>query len=295
MKLAGELERLTSHKSREASASIDHARREPPRSLALRIPGQDGFTMIEALIGVALMGLILAILAGVTANWIPNWRAGFARIQTADLAALALDRLTADIAAAEFISPIGQDRPLFYGSASEVTFVRTPFGPKPTTGPAPTGLEIVRYADSDSEGGLVRSRIPFSPESSVGASASDFEFSDSSLLLRTPFKVSFGFAGPDRVWADDWTNSAVLPAAVRISLRNANSGQLLAVSTATLIHINAPAACASSAADAQCLDSSGKPVQRQPAPGSTPAAPGTPGAPAAPGAAPDPSAAGRML
>ncbi len=256
--------------------------------LARRTLPQDGFTLIEALIGVALMGLILSLLAAVTANWIPNWRAGFARIQTADLAGLALDRLTADIAAAEFIAPIGQGKPLFYGSTSAVTFVRSPLGPKPTNGPAPTGLEIIRFADSDEEGGLVRSRIPFAPESSTGVSTPDFEFSDSSLLLRAPFKVTFGFAGPDRIYADDWSNATALPSAVRISVRNANSGQLLAVSTATLIHVNAPAACVSNAADAGCVDTSGKPVQ-QPTPSPSP----TPGA--APAANPGQPAAGSVL
>jgi len=72
--------------------------------------GRDGFTLFEALVAVALMGLILSILATVTAQWIPNWRAGFSRLQTTELAGLALDRLTADFAAAEYIAPIGQIR-----------------------------------------------------------------------------------------------------------------------------------------------------------------------------------------
>jgi general secretion pathway protein J len=205
---------------------------------------QDGFTLFEALVGVALMGLILSILATVTAQWIPNWRAGFARIQTAELAGAALDRLTADLAAAEVIAPIGGQPPLFYGSASAVTFVRSPVGPRPTTGPAPTGLEIIRFADSAAEGGLVRSRTPFLPETSARASLPDFEFSDASLLLRAPFRVSFAFAGRDRVWKDDWIDAATTPSAVRITIRNGASDEILAMSTATLIHINAPASCA---------------------------------------------------
>jgi general secretion pathway protein J len=219
--------------------------------------------MFEALIAVALTGLILSILATVTAQWIPNWRAGFGRLQTADLAGLALDRLTSDLAAAEFIAPIGQVKPLFIGSASEVTFVRSPMGPRPTNGPAPTGLEIIRYADSADEGGLVRSRVPFSPQSAAGATAPDFEFSDASLLLRAPLRASFGFAGRDRVWTESWSNEASLPSAVRITLRNAVSDEILAVSTATLVHINAPAECATSAANTSCLENDGK---RAPAP-----------------------------
>lgn len=230
-----------------------------------------GFTLIEALIGVALMGLILSILAVVAAQWIPNWRAGFARLQSADLAGLALDRLTADLAAAEFIAPIGQEHPLFYGSAGAVTFVRSQLGPKPASGPAPTGLEIIRFADSPDAGGLVRFRTPFTAENSTGAASADFEFSDQNLILRAPFKVSFGFAGPDRAWNDDWSNARTLPTAVRVTVRSANSDQILAISTATLIHVDAPAACASNSAESKCLDNGGKTAPEPPRPLDQPA------------------------
>ena len=223
-----------------------------------RVAGQDGFTLFEALIAVALMGLILSILATVTAQWVPNWRAGFGRLQTADLASLALDRLTADFAAAEFIAPIGQVKPLFIGSASEVTFVRSPIGPRPTNGPAPTGLEIIRYAESADQDGLIRSRVPFTPLTAIAASSPDFEFSDASLLLRAPLKVSFGFAGRDRVWTESWSDEMSLPSAIRITVRNGASDEILAVSTATLVHINAPALCAKGPASELCPEADGK-------------------------------------
>ncbi|MGA2637528.1 PulJ/GspJ family protein [Methylocella sp.] len=243
-----------------------------PHNLARGALPRDGFTLFETLIAVALTGLILSILSAITAQWIPNWRAGFTRLQTADLASLALDRLTSDLAAAEFVAPIGQQRPLFYGSASAVTFVRSPLGPRPSKGPAPTGLEIVRFADSADAGGLVRSRVPFSPENGASAGADDFEFSDASLLLRAPLHVSFDFAGHDRVWTDSWSDQTVLPSAVRITLRNANSDQVLAISTATLAHITAPGACALKSATSQCLENKEKSAP-EPAPGADQAAP----------------------
>ena len=35
-----------------------------------------GFTLLEALVATALMGLILAALATITAQWLPNWDRG---------------------------------------------------------------------------------------------------------------------------------------------------------------------------------------------------------------------------
>ncbi len=219
-------------------------------------PRQDGFTLFEALVAVALMGLILSILAVVTAQWVPHWRAGFQRLQQAELARLALDRIVADLSAAEFIAPIGSQQILFYGSASTVTFVRSPVGPRPSRGPRPTGLEIIRFSTSAEEGGLVRARSPFTPETSVSVNTDDFEFSDASLLLRAPLQVSFGFAGPDRAWNDNWSSGSMLPAAVRVTVRNQASGELLSVSTATRVHINAPASCVTAKADSHCLEPS---------------------------------------
>jgi general secretion pathway protein J len=264
---------MKARRGRRASAVAEGARGIFRRN---GFAAQDGFTLFEALIAVALMGLILSILATVTAQWIPNWRAGFGRLQTAALAGLALDRLTSDLAAAEFIAPIGQVKPLFFGSATEVTFVRSPIGPRPTRGPAPTGLEIIRYADSADQGGLVRSRIPFSPLTAAAANSPDFEFSDASLLLRAPLKVSFGFAGRDRIWTESWSDETTLPSAVRITLRNAASDEILAISTAALVHINAPADCATGAANTPCLENDGKTAPPPPAPTDQPAAPPAP-------------------
>ena len=63
-----------------------------------------GFTLLEALVAMALMGLILAALATITAQWLPNWNHGIARVQRNEQVALGLERLAADLAAAEFIS-----------------------------------------------------------------------------------------------------------------------------------------------------------------------------------------------
>jgi general secretion pathway protein J len=198
-----------------------------------------GFTLLEALVAVALMGVLLATLATVTAQWMRNWKAGFDRVERADLLGLGLDRIVADLAAAEYVSPVGENaRPLFDGTPSSVTFVRSAIGPN-----ASAGLEIVRLGETDDarDRVLVRARVPFVP---VTAQALDeLEFTNPIVLVRPPFHVSFAFAGRDRIWQETWHDVLQLPDAVRVTVRNAATDQILPVSTATLLNVNAPAEC----------------------------------------------------
>lgn len=202
---------------------------------------EGGFTLLEALIAVALMGVLLATLATLTGQWIPAWKAGFDRVQRADLLGLGLDRIVADVGAAEFISPGGENaRLLFDGTPSSVTFVRSAIGPN-----ASVGLEIVRIAETDAERGrvLVRSRAPFVPVTITDADTGELEFTNPIILVRPPFYASFAFAGRDRVWQESWHDASQLPNAVRVTVRNARTDEILPVSTATVLNLNAPAEC----------------------------------------------------
>jgi prepilin-type N-terminal cleavage/methylation domain-containing protein len=63
--------------------------------------GEAGFTLIEVLLATLLMTVILAALATVTAQWLPNWNRGMAHVQRAERLAIGLDRIVADLAVAE--------------------------------------------------------------------------------------------------------------------------------------------------------------------------------------------------
>ena len=198
-----------------------------------------GFTLIEALISTVLMVMIFGALAVVTAQWMPNWNRGFVRVQRTELAARGLERIVADLTAAEFLPPTGDAKgPLFDGAALSVIFVRSALGPN--TRP---GLEFVRIGETADDRGLamVRTRTPFVPLA-LGA-FDQVKFSDPVVLMRAPFRVSFAYAGPDRIWQDSWRGAAKLPNAIRVTLRDAATAQPLAISTAAIIHINAPADC----------------------------------------------------
>ncbi len=202
--------------------------------------GIAGFTLIEALIATALMAAILTALATVTAQWLPNWNRGFARVQRSEMVALGIERVVADLAAAEFI-PIGRGtrEPFFEGAELSVVLVRSAIGPN--TRP---GLEIVRIAEVAGDGGpmLVRTRARFVPII-LGVNDRDpIPFADPVVLLRPPYRVSFSYAGADRVWQTTWHAARALPRAIRVTLRDA-TGRILAGSTATSVHSEWPVQC----------------------------------------------------
>lgn len=213
-------------------------------------PGDEaGFTLIEVLMATLLMTVILAALATVTAQWLPNWNRGMARVQRAERLAIGLERTLADLSVAEMI-PAGGDsrRPLFEGSELSVTFVRTAVGPG-----ARPGLEIIRLIEKADEQGLalVRERAAFAPMSADA----QIRFADQVVLTRAPFRVTFAYAGADRVWQPTWRGQMELPGMIRVSVRDGTTGQVLAVSSAALVHINAPAECARSKSPTVCLAS----------------------------------------
>ena len=213
-----------------------------------------GFTLIEVLVATLLMTMILAGLATVTAQWMPNWNRGMARVQRAERLALGLDRIAADLAVAEMV-PINSDAkvPLFEGSELAVTFVRTAVGPNMRP-----GLEIVRLVEkADSQGlALVRERAPFVPM----AGDAQIRFADQVVLVRAPFRVTFSFAGPDQVWQPEWRGQMQLPEKIRIAVRNSTTGQLLGMSSASIVHADAWAECARAKNVTTCLTARLKPV-----------------------------------
>jgi general secretion pathway protein J len=211
-------------------------------------PGDEaGFTLIEVLMATLLMTVILAALATVTAQWLPNWNRGMARVQRAERLAIGLERALADLSVAEMI-PVNGDsrRPLFEGSELSVTFVRTAVGPNTLP-----GLEIIRLTErADDQGlALTRERAPFAPQ----PSDAQIRFVDRVVLIRAPFRVTFAYAGADRVWQPNWLGQMQLPSLIRVAVRDSASGQILAVSSAATVHVNAPAECARASSPIACL------------------------------------------
>jgi general secretion pathway protein J len=206
-----------------------------------------GFTLIEMLIATMLMGLILAALATVTAQWLPNWDRGMARLQRDERFAFGLSRVVADLSVAELVPASNATHVvLFDGAELGVTFVRTAVGPN--THP---GLEVVRFREASDRAGpqLIRESALYTP-SDRGAL---LRFADPMALMGPPFRVTFAYASADGVWHPTWQNSVELPRSVRITVRDGLTQQTLALSTAALVHVDTPAECAKAGNVEQCL------------------------------------------
>jgi general secretion pathway protein J len=215
--------------------------------------GEAGFTLIEVLMATLLMTVILAALATVTSQWLPNWNRGMARVQSSERLAMGLDRIVADLAVAKMM-PINGDAkaPLFEGTELAVTFLRTAVGPN-----ARPGLEIIRLVEkADSQGlAMVRERATFTPR----PSDAQIRFADQVVLIRSPLRVTFSYAGPDHVWQPEWRGQMELPDMVRVTVRDGTTGQVLAVSRAATVHVNAPAECVRAKNSTTCLTARLKP------------------------------------
>lgn len=206
---------------------------------------QSGFTLIESLVAMVLMGLLISTLLAITSQWLPNWDRGLRRIQRSESLSVALERISADIAAAEFIRPDGQSKSvLFDGSDTSITLARSSLGPNRSR-----GLDVVRIAEAADRDGmaLTRTRAAFAP-----GDASTQNFADPVVLLQAPYRTAFAYAGADRIWQPSWRNAERLPTAVRVTIRDATSGSAMSVSRIAIIHVSAPAESVCSSANNPC-------------------------------------------
>lgn len=210
-----------------------------------------GFTLLEALIATAMMGMILAALATITRQWLPNWNRGVARVHGNEQLARAMERVSDDLSMATFISSGHSDkRPFFDGLETSVTFVRPSLGPN-----SGVGLEFVRFAEVADEGGplLVRTYSSFFPNSQRIPEMAVRVRADPAVLLKRPYRILFAYAGADRAWHTSWRSQPLLPEVVRLTI--GNSSTAASFSTVVPIHARLSVDCMTAQNPNDCLAS----------------------------------------
>ena len=122
---------------------------------------------------------------------------------------------------------------------ARLLLVRTALGPN-----VGIGLDVVRIGETAEQGGLVtvRTRAAFGPLPPGVSPSAQIQVSDPVVLQRPPFRLSFTYAGPDRIFRDSWHDADNLPAAIMLTVRDARSERVLSVSTATPVHVEGPGA-----------------------------------------------------
>ena len=142
-------------------------------------------------------------------------------------------------------------QPLFDGDELAVRFVRTAIGPN--TRP---GLEVVRISTMSDDRGvaLVRARTPFVPLPESGQTPRSGEFLGSGGAHARALSGDVFLRRPRSYVAQQLARRrSILPIAIRVLVRDAATQRTLAVSTATLLHVNAPAECARAKVAKDCL------------------------------------------
>jgi general secretion pathway protein J len=203
-----------------------------------------GFSLVEALVTLALTGMMLAAIGALTGQWLPAWRHGFAGAQRLEALDLAVQRLAADIAAAKPVTASGAfATPLFIGGPDAIVFVRQAIGPA-----AGEKLEWIRVAQQDNV--FARARSPYAPTADDHAQPM---FADPVEIARGAYRFRFSYAGPDHAWAADWIGRATLPVAVRIDVFDASAAAPLPLSTTVALRVDAPASCVGQASIESCV------------------------------------------
>ncbi len=218
---------------------------------------QQGFTLIEVLVYLALAASILAALAGGTFVVRRSAQAVVASSERLEMLDLGLQAFADDIARIERMTTGSPDAPhyLFSGGRDQVTYV---LADRPR--PAASTLMLVRLTvRQDPQGAaLVRERAAFDATSGQPLEP----WGDATTLFSGPYRIAFAYRGTvgghDGEWLDQWTNPRRLPGQVRLTIIDRLSGKTAVPSLAVALLIGAEPVCADPATAGCTLPTAGE-------------------------------------
>jgi general secretion pathway protein J len=210
----------------------------------LRLQAREaGFTLIELMVSLTILGVILALLAGALRVISKNWEANTDRIETLDMLSRAADILRRDAAGLQrVVTTSGGAAPsyVFTGAEDHLSFV-TLEPPYPTaSGPYFVDYSLARNGPAVE---LIRARALYRKgmESFPGATpANRVRLAEGSYRYRFAYAdKSIGTAG----WRSSWPDRLRLPDLIRLQVVDARSNAPVGASLVVAVRADAELGC----------------------------------------------------
>lgn len=191
--------------------------------------GQRGFTLLELLIALAIVGALLAIAFGGLRVALAAWRQGEDRAEAYQhvrgIAALLERAVGAAYPYRATREPSPQPVLLFRGTASRIEFV-TQAPPVPFGMPIAFTAVVVSLEDRDGSGLVIRQRpLP-----------NRDPFADAPVVWNDPAVATLGFRYMDESgsWQDTWSSDTATPRAVAITVGTTLNGRVESLAPLTI-------------------------------------------------------------
>jgi general secretion pathway protein J len=203
---------------------------------------QGGFTLVELLVSLTILGVILGLLAGGLRVIAKNLDRSAERIDTLDMVSRAADIFMRDTAGLQRVVAIDGDIPrfIFTGTADGLSFV-TLEPPYPTV----AGPYFVRYSviANGPHAELVRARAPYQHRMLVFPGAT---LANRVSLLQGPYRYRFAYS--DRTatrgrWLETWPFRNRLPELIRLQIIDPQRDAAIAPSIVAAIAADAELSC----------------------------------------------------
>jgi prepilin-type N-terminal cleavage/methylation domain-containing protein len=218
--------------------------------------GDQGFTLLEVLVGLAISSLIMVGLSLAMRSINQGYDSTTQTIQRQGTMTTGLQVVTQDISRIErAVDDLNQPkRFLFSGRPREVIYV---LAERPGNNSA--GLYWVRLLVRDATDGeeLVRMRAPFRRNE---AELTAIGWDDEVVLLKGGVGIGLAYRAPRaglRNWASSWDATTMLPGQIKIEITDLATGRLRAPALVGTLKIGAEASCTSADAPGCTLKSEG--------------------------------------